>query len=340
MVLIDDSARVDLDQLAQEHFANLNPKKKNGDFKKKSLIGEIRRQRLEDITNDQVNRVLFWDYLLSNTFAKLKQIIVGRPDILKNIIQEIEILLGGNVFSNQIDYERATLTPFGNIVKEVFNYELYRSKPECPNNCVQFNIIYCPYCNDQPVSVIRILDNATAIEKRMALHQLDHFYPQSRYPFLSLSFFNLIPGCAVCNSQLKGEKQFDIDTHFNPFHKKFNDYFYFEINSMLLNNEEDAQINILNTPYHPDNAVIDFRLRERYGLHKKTAYSIVNTLKVHSPKVRNSLITQFQSLFGIGVSSKEILLSANRVPMDAREINSYHLGKLKRDICIQLGVIT
>src|SRR5690606_32118753 len=36
---------------------------------------------------------------------------------------------------------------------------------------------------------------------------LDHLLPQSEYPYLSLSLFNLVPSCYSCNSKLKNDKK-------------------------------------------------------------------------------------------------------------------------------------
>lgn len=36
--------------------------------------------------------------------------------------------------------------------------------------------------------------------KTRAMYQLDHYFPKSRYPMLSISFFNLQPCCSSCNT--------------------------------------------------------------------------------------------------------------------------------------------
>ena len=53
--------------------------------------------------------------------------------------------------------------------------------------------------------------------------EFDHFYPQSRYPYLSLSFYNLIPSCKSCNSTIKGFRAMDIDSHIHPYLGGFED---------------------------------------------------------------------------------------------------------------------
>lgn len=59
----------------------------------------------------------------------------------------------------------------------------------------------CPYCN---------INFVYAYDKDKVTFQLDHFYPKDKYPYLALSFYNLIPCCGSCNHK-KGIKS--ITTH-------------------------------------------------------------------------------------------------------------------------------
>lgn len=189
--------------------------------------------------------------------------------------------------------------------------------------------------------MIAILENLHGDARHQALHHTDHFYPQSRHPYLSLSFFNLIPGCSVCNSHLKKEKQFDIDTHFNPFHKRLDDHIVFQLTNLIVENQDDIRITYQVINGHPDNAVADFQLIKRYeASHKHDVYILMKSLIYHSPKIRASILDQFRALFVNLIVTKERLLEVNRVPCESKDINFYQLGKLKRDICKQLGVLS
>ena len=57
----------------------------------------------------------------------------------------------------------------------------------------------CPYCNRQYIT--------TWYTKKNEVHStadLDHFYQKSTFPLFSLSLFNFIPSCQICNSRMKG----------------------------------------------------------------------------------------------------------------------------------------
>ncbi len=87
------------------------------------------------------------------------------------------------------------------ILKEYFGYEdfskgAFQEKSKEPWSAYAFiqalNIDVCPYCNRQYIFTI---------SKGTGRPQIDHFYPQEEYPYLSCSLYNFIPSCAQCNHQ-------------------------------------------------------------------------------------------------------------------------------------------
>lgn len=73
---------------------------------------------------------------------------------------------------------------------------------------------YCPYCNSETVYSIRFKDDAPVKTARSAL---DHYFPQSQYPFLSISLCNLVPSCTRCNTNIKRDREFNYTRHLNPY---------------------------------------------------------------------------------------------------------------------------
>jgi hypothetical protein len=68
------------------------------------------------------------------------------------------------------------------------------------------------------------------------------------------------------------------------------------------------------------------------------AFKMYKAFKHRSPKLRNAL-GQIVGLFTIADSKTKVLLDNYNVPLNRNEINSVQLGKLKRDIAIQLGIL-
>lgn len=59
----------------------------------------------------------------------------------------------------------------------------------------QLDVRVCPYCNRMYTTHISRCGRDGGIIRA----DFDHFYPRSRYPYLSLCLFNLIPSCSYCN---------------------------------------------------------------------------------------------------------------------------------------------
>lgn len=79
-------------------------------------------------------------------------------------------------------------------------------------------IKFCPYCNAETVYAIKFKRKPGADFDHIAIKSaLDHFYPRSRYPFLALSLYNLIPSCTRCNSGLKRDKHTRITRVAHPY---------------------------------------------------------------------------------------------------------------------------
>lgn len=69
----------------------------------------------------------------------------------------------------------------------------------------------CVYCNAQYAATYSLLNEKGQMEVR-GHYEFDHNYAKSKYPFLCVSFFNLIPSCGNCNKN-RSEKF----VAFNPY---------------------------------------------------------------------------------------------------------------------------
>lgn len=86
----------------------------------------------------------------------------------------------------------------------------------------ELGIKVCPYCNRQYITPIYS-------ESGKVRADLDHFFSKAKYPFLSISIYNLIPSCKSCNSSLKGSKEFNYKKNLNPFECNVSDFLEFDI---------------------------------------------------------------------------------------------------------------
>ncbi len=98
------------------------------------------------------------------------------------------------------------------IVEDIFDYSGNRQL--FYEYLLQTEINICSYCLNQ-YAVIYEAEVQRKKEWKMTA-QLDHLYPKSNYPFISLSINNLFPVCAHCNNR-KGGSPID----YNPLDKSY-----------------------------------------------------------------------------------------------------------------------
>jgi 5-methylcytosine-specific restriction endonuclease McrA len=147
--------------------------------------------------------------LADNGFNSL---IIAKPSELQLIKNNTDLTIYREPNPNKVGKTR--LNNFGKYLFSTFGYEdHFRSMAKkglwLAN---QLNIKTCPYCNAQYTLTI-----STKSKSTKALFQFDHFFSKKMYPHLSLSLYNLIPSCAVCN-QVKGEKDSNLIDHYHPYH--------------------------------------------------------------------------------------------------------------------------
>lgn len=73
----------------------------------------------------------------------------------------------------------------------------------------------CTYCNRQYIFTVNKPKKKG--QKHIVRPELDHWFCKELYPLLSLSFYNLIPSCHICNSSVKGSAVFSLATHIHPY---------------------------------------------------------------------------------------------------------------------------
>ncbi|PFC20783.1 hypothetical protein CN282_30600 [Bacillus thuringiensis] len=83
----------------------------------------------------------------------------------------------------------------------------------------------CPYCNAQFTLTIQPSNDQS--EGGPSRAELDHFISKKEYPIFSMSLYNLVPSCKVCNQSLKHSRKTSFSTHFNPFDKEIDTQFHF-----------------------------------------------------------------------------------------------------------------
>ena len=81
----------------------------------------------------------------------------------------------------------------------------------------EIGIKVCPYCNRQYITSYSVSPEGKRIRKTTT--DTDHYYPVSKFPFLSMNIHNMVPSCQICNSRLKLDKvSCKRDAHLYPLY--------------------------------------------------------------------------------------------------------------------------
>lgn len=188
----------------------------------------------------------------------------------------------------------------------------------------------CVYCNRQYAFNIE-KDGGKNDDSRFARPALDHWFPKSVYPLLSLSIHNLIPACTVCNSSAKGDTIFRLTTHVNPYTTVSNNPgWHFDYKPAIgggwevllkdfadVKEEETAKAFFLKEAYQ---AHADIELNDTLELALQNGGSYVPTLIKHI----------MSNVKGASVEDAYRLLFGTEYDLDKQDSRTF--SKLKRDI--------
>lgn len=147
-----------------------------------------------------------------------------------------------------IDFEGKEMV-FKDTVLWAMRYEDIRNEV-LPDIIYKLNINVCVYCNETAITTTEPYTDSDGNVKRNTRYQIDHFWPQSKFPYLSTSFYNFQPSCGPCNN-IKGAKSilFNLYTKSgdqtiqNPFKFTFGDESLL-MEAILRNDWHDIQIHL------------------------------------------------------------------------------------------------
>lgn len=202
----------------------------------------------------------------------------------------------------------------------------------------------CPYCNR---SYTFTVGNDS---KKGTRFEYDHFFLRAKYPFLGLSFFNLIPSCHICNSNLKRKKEFNLTTNIHPYIEGFGNDIVFSIKP----NDVDF-INGKASSYRLKfkkgaasiwsdekvraavNNIFTFQLSTLYNIHKDYIDEIIQKSIVYNTEYVNSLYEQFAGTLFRNKEDVYRMILSNYISEE--NYSKRVLAKLTTDISKELDLL-
>jgi hypothetical protein len=266
-------------------------------------------------------RYVFWKITISkilltkeNELIELITIINNRLNQLTDSHKEIIIKKIKNLFKYKDKYQNSTLTPF---FTENFDFRT------------------CFYCNKD------FITNFDA-DKKVSTFQLDHFYDKGTYPYLALSFYNLIPSCYVCNAKVKGSKNTFENNCIAPnsqnfdFHQKVKFKLFLDdsCKNLHIKSKDDIDITLKEQfTDRYDKYIEIFKLNERYKAHKDIVYDMIHKAELYP----ESRLKELQDLTGIPF--QQIKKDIFNLIDENEDLSKQPFSKLVVDMSKELGIL-
>lgn len=187
----------------------------------------------------------------------------------------------------------------------------------------------CTYCNRQ--YTITIEEDGKFITRP----QFDHWLPKSVFPLLSLSFYNLIPSCSICNSSAKGEQIFSFKKLIHPY-KRSSPETDFRF-SYLPDGEGGWKIDLYNLKGVEKDTFEVFKLRDIYNYHYKLEAKDLLDLAVKNNGTYIEWLLNDMKKKEIAPSYEEAYRLLFGTEYDIKKVLDRPFSKLKRDLLITIS---
>lgn len=274
---------------------------------------------------------------IKNCFGKewnFKKLVLAKP-------QELEVLIKIYKFRccNDFNYF-TTLYSYLNKYSEITFFNEDNGKKVAYNayKLIQnINVSTCPYCNRNTIYNLKYSKKRTS--------ELDYFYPQSKYPFLVISFYNLIPSCKVCN---KIKLDNDDKEYINPYDDRFNmnknmkfslkirdSRFYHSVDGLRLSCKFDDEVSESEKKRIKNN-IKDLKLYDLYQNHKDIILELIQKNAIYNDSYLDELMQQYEGTLFKNREDLQRLISGGYIRDD--EIAKRPLSKLIKDISEELGL--
>lgn len=150
-----------------------------------------------------------WSSKASDT-SKIERLLIAEPEELVRLNDDINA---------EIEKLDESLRPKDKEIEIIFGYEIIfntKSKSKAYKLALEIGANTCCYCNRQYTFTVVRNGNKNK-EDRLTRPAFDHWFPKSKFPLLSVSLYNLIPSCTVCNSSAKGDNDVNLHDYIHPY---------------------------------------------------------------------------------------------------------------------------
>lgn len=232
-------------------------------------------------------------------------------------------------FINEIEIK---LTQLNKLISNFINYDLLSGELR-HKLLVDMDIPVCPYCNRQYIT--SYFDG----NKNKTTADLDHFLPKSHFALFSLSLYNFVPACQICNSRFKLDKGVEI---INPYQGDFNAKFQVKLRndseiSSITGGNTIFDLDLVITERDPNNQILIentinlFHLNDIYQIHKNSVREILYKKNAYAKTYKKEMKKLFEQDLKLTENEINIFLYNNDLNTD-NFTNRRPLSKLTYDV--------
>lgn len=276
---------------------------------------------LEEIQNNEYDKKIT-DYFYNKDGKvckkKIKEVITGNRKTLNKVITKIGVLEKNE--NNKLLHKE-----FETIYKNFTQREFGRTWAK------KIGVKICPYCNRSFIYTT---------PKKGTRPQYDHYYPKSKYPYLALSLYNLIPCCPICNNAKKAEDTFENESLLYPFEEEYGYDNFFEIETedelcylglsdnfnLKIKSKESVKEDLKQKIQKSSNIL---HIEELYNLHNDYILKLLRSKYIFTDEYCQSLLDTYPSFF---ISIDEIKDQLYFNCLQKEEWGEQILSKLTYDI--------
>lgn len=282
----------------------------------------------------------------------LEHLLTDKPEALHNLCDtlmkriipgynenEFESYLSAKKKSNRSDAEQLLYEKYSdtlNRLLQVFDYkgQLSSNKSRSYKLTMEQGHNTCTYCNRQYVITL----GGSNDDSRIARPELDHWFSKELFPLMSLSIYNLIPSCSICNSSIKGNTIFRLSTHIHPYLDSTPEEPAFKFRYKL--NPDKKWTIIIDKLVDPKerNMVEAFKLEEIYSYHGELEAKDILLFKYQNSDTYLKFLLK-DLLQHYKYTEQDIYRMIFCADMESKDDLNRPFSKLKRDILAQLGLL-
>ena len=305
---------------------------KDGLFKR--IDNGVQKNKNHVELTPEVKEILIPGYLSGNPdYKQIERLLIAEPEELKKLNDKL---------MKKINQLPADKQPKENYLEYIFNYGGVLNstdKRKAYKVSKMIGVNTCPYCNRQyTFTIVEADEDEDEKEGKISRPAFDHWFPKSSYPLMSISLYNLIPSCTVCNSSAKGQTDMNLKEYIHPYvHKSSHPQIKFKaVPSTLPDRKWSIKIERKdNTP--EDKTINLFKLDDVYRYHDLLELKDIMDFRENYPDgFLDDLVTLIEGKQAPSKGSKLTRADVYRMLFGVEWDDEKHLdrpfGKLKKDI--------